>query len=213
MTKKILPPLFACFCVLSLVFLHAESTGPAVNISKIQVQPGALSTKLVLETEGQLSPPKAYYLPDAPQTLVASMESTAGGADCAKAALDSKTSIAIRTISASFPELPLAGLTRLIVLVLHTPSRSRFQGGQHASDVALIHAQHHSLLAAVAIHISQRHEVFSRLAQQEQRRDQDGGRVSPAHTLAVLQSVDLPVRYADLGLPANDCQGFGLQEV
>ena len=70
MTKKILPPLFACFCLLSFIFLHAESTGQAVNISKIQVQPGALSTKLVLETEGQLSTPKAYYLPDAPQTLV-----------------------------------------------------------------------------------------------------------------------------------------------
>jgi type IV pilus secretin PilQ/predicted competence protein len=70
MTKKFLPPLFACLCVLSLISLHADSTGPAVNISKIQIQPGALSTKLVLETEGQLSAPKAYYLPDAPQTLV-----------------------------------------------------------------------------------------------------------------------------------------------
>ena len=70
MTKKFLPPIFACLCVLALISLHAESTGPAVNISKIQVQPGALSTKLVLETEGQLSTPKAYYLPDSPQTLV-----------------------------------------------------------------------------------------------------------------------------------------------
>jgi len=70
MKKKILPPVFACLCFLSLITLHAESPDLAINISKIQVQPGALSTKLVLETEGQLSAPKAYYLPDAPQTLV-----------------------------------------------------------------------------------------------------------------------------------------------
>jgi type IV pilus secretin PilQ/predicted competence protein len=68
MNKRILPPLFAALCVLSLVALHAES--PAVNISKIQVQPGPLSTKLVLESDGPLSAPKAYYLPGSPQTLV-----------------------------------------------------------------------------------------------------------------------------------------------
>jgi type IV pilus secretin PilQ/predicted competence protein len=68
MNKRILPPLFAALCVLSLVALHAES--PAVNISKIQVQPGTLATKLVLESDGPLSAPRAYYLPESPQTLV-----------------------------------------------------------------------------------------------------------------------------------------------
>ena len=70
MNKRILPPLFAALCVLSLVALHAESAGPAVNISKIQVQPGPLATKLVLESDGPLSAPKAYYLPGSPETLV-----------------------------------------------------------------------------------------------------------------------------------------------
>jgi len=68
MNKRILPPLFAALCVLSLVALHAES--PAVNIQKIQVQPGTLATKLVLEADGPLAAPRAYYLPDSPQTLV-----------------------------------------------------------------------------------------------------------------------------------------------
>jgi type IV pilus secretin PilQ/predicted competence protein len=70
MKKKILPPVFAALCFLSLLFLHAESPDLAVNISKIHVLPGALAAKLVLETDGQLSAPKAYYLPDSPQTLV-----------------------------------------------------------------------------------------------------------------------------------------------
>ncbi len=70
MKKRILPPLFAALCVLSLVALPAESQGPAVNISKIQVQPGILATKLVLEADGPLSAPRAYYLPESPQTLV-----------------------------------------------------------------------------------------------------------------------------------------------
>ncbi len=68
MNKRILPPLFAALCVLSLVALHAES--PAVTISKIQVQPGTLATKLVLESDGPLSAPRAYYLPGSPQTFV-----------------------------------------------------------------------------------------------------------------------------------------------
>jgi type IV pilus assembly protein PilQ len=70
MKKKILPPIFASVCFLLLVFLHADGQDPAVNISKIQVQPGILVTKLVLETDGPLSAPKAYYLPDSPQTFV-----------------------------------------------------------------------------------------------------------------------------------------------
>jgi type IV pilus assembly protein PilQ len=70
MKKKIVPAVFASVCVLVLVVLHAESPDLAVNISKIQVQPGPLATKLVLQADGQLSAPKAYYLPDSPQTFV-----------------------------------------------------------------------------------------------------------------------------------------------
>jgi type IV pilus secretin PilQ/predicted competence protein len=70
MKKRIISPIFALLCFLPLAVLHAESSDPAVTISKIQVQPGALATKLVLETDGPLSAPKAYYLPGSPQTLV-----------------------------------------------------------------------------------------------------------------------------------------------
>jgi type IV pilus secretin PilQ/predicted competence protein len=70
MKKRILSPIFALLCFLPLAVLHAESSDPAVTISKIQVQPGTLATKLVLETDGPLTAPKAYYLPGSPQTLV-----------------------------------------------------------------------------------------------------------------------------------------------
>jgi type IV pilus assembly protein PilQ len=70
MKKKIVPAVFASVCVLVLVILHAESPDLAVNINKIQVQPGPLATKLVLQADGQLSALKAYYLPDSPQTFV-----------------------------------------------------------------------------------------------------------------------------------------------
>jgi type IV pilus secretin PilQ/predicted competence protein len=70
MKKRILSPIFALLCFLPLAVLHAESSDPAVTINKIQVQPGALATRLVLETDGPLAAPKAYYLPGSPQTLV-----------------------------------------------------------------------------------------------------------------------------------------------
>lgn len=70
MKKRILPAVFTGLCVLLLSGLHAQGPAPAVNISKFQVQPGALSTKLVMETEGQLIVQKAYYLPESPMTLV-----------------------------------------------------------------------------------------------------------------------------------------------
>jgi type IV pilus secretin PilQ/predicted competence protein len=70
MKKKIVPAVFASLCVLVLAVLYAESPDLAVNISKIQVQPGPLMTKLVFEADGQLVGTKAYYLADSPQTFV-----------------------------------------------------------------------------------------------------------------------------------------------
>ncbi|HVP90098.1 MAG TPA: type IV pilus secretin PilQ [Terriglobales bacterium] len=69
MKKRILPALIASLSILALV-AHAESPGPAVTISRIQVQPGTLAAKLILETDGPLAAPKAYYLADSPRTLV-----------------------------------------------------------------------------------------------------------------------------------------------
>ncbi|MGZ5478271.1 MAG: type IV pilus secretin PilQ [Candidatus Aminicenantales bacterium] len=70
MKKRILPAVLAGLCVLWLSPLHAQGPAPAVQISKIQVLPGALATKLILETNGPLTVDRAYYLPESPRTLV-----------------------------------------------------------------------------------------------------------------------------------------------
>jgi len=70
MNKRILPAAIAGLCVLGLVALAAQAPAPAVHISKIQVQPGTLSTKLVMETDGPLAVSRAYYLAESPRTLV-----------------------------------------------------------------------------------------------------------------------------------------------
>jgi type IV pilus assembly protein PilQ len=69
MKKRILPALIASLSILVLI-AQAESPGPAVTINRIQVQPGTLATKLILETDGPLAAPRVYYLTDSPQTLV-----------------------------------------------------------------------------------------------------------------------------------------------
>lgn len=73
MNKRILPAALAGLCVLWLSALHAQVPVPAVQISKIQVLPGTLSTKLVLETSGPLAVDRAYYPPESPRTLVLDM--------------------------------------------------------------------------------------------------------------------------------------------
>lgn len=70
MKKRILPAVITGLCALLFSVVHAQGPGPAVNISKIQVQPGALATKLVMETDGLLYVQRAYYLAESPQTLV-----------------------------------------------------------------------------------------------------------------------------------------------
>jgi type IV pilus assembly protein PilQ len=69
MNKRILPAAIAGLCVLGLVALAAQAPATAVHISKIQVQPGTLSTKLVMETDGPLAVARAYYLAESPRTL------------------------------------------------------------------------------------------------------------------------------------------------
>jgi type IV pilus secretin PilQ/predicted competence protein len=70
MNKRILPAVLAGLCGLGLAALLAQSPAPAPHISKIQVQPGTLATRLVLETDGPLTVEKAYYPADSPRTLV-----------------------------------------------------------------------------------------------------------------------------------------------
>ncbi len=70
MKKKILIPVFASVCIFMLILQYAESTDAAINISKIEVQSGLLSTRLVLETDGQLLVQNAFYSPASPKTLI-----------------------------------------------------------------------------------------------------------------------------------------------
>ncbi len=70
MKKRTLPAVLAGLCVLGLLALHAQTPAPAVHIGKIQVLPGALATKLVLETDGPLAVDRAYYPAETPRTLV-----------------------------------------------------------------------------------------------------------------------------------------------
>ena len=55
MNKRTLPALLAGLCLLALATGTAQAQAPGVHISKIQVQTGALSTSLVLETDGPLA--------------------------------------------------------------------------------------------------------------------------------------------------------------
>lgn len=73
MKKRILPAVLAGLCVIGLLALHAQGPAPAVHISRIQVQPGALATRLVLETDGPLAVDRAYYPAETPRTLVLDM--------------------------------------------------------------------------------------------------------------------------------------------
>ncbi len=73
MKKRILPGVLAGLCVLGLLGLYAQGPAPAVHISKIQVLPGALATRLVLETDGPLAVDRAYYPAATPRTLVLDM--------------------------------------------------------------------------------------------------------------------------------------------
>jgi len=70
MNKRHLPAVCIGLCVILLSALHAQGPGPLVTVGKISVQPGALSTRLVLETDGRLLFEKAAYLADSPGTLV-----------------------------------------------------------------------------------------------------------------------------------------------
>jgi hypothetical protein len=63
-------PLSSALCLLAPLALHAEDPQPAVDISRIQVQPGSLAAQIILEAGGPLSAPKAYYLAGSPPTFV-----------------------------------------------------------------------------------------------------------------------------------------------
>jgi len=69
MKKRILPLVLSGACLL-LLFLQAPAGKPVVNISKIQIQTGLLTAKLVMEADGPLSVENVFYSPDAKKTLI-----------------------------------------------------------------------------------------------------------------------------------------------
>ena len=109
MNKRILPAAFAGLCVLLLATLHAQGPAPAVHIQKIQVLPGQLSTKLVLETDGPLAVEKAFYTAESPRTLVLEM---AGASTSAAPSLPAAGAGLVRDVQI---EKAGAGALRLIV--------------------------------------------------------------------------------------------------
>ncbi len=70
MKKKTLVFLSASLCLLALVLLYAGPTSTPTTINKIELQPGPLAARLVLQTDGQLIVDQAYYHPQFPETLI-----------------------------------------------------------------------------------------------------------------------------------------------
>jgi type IV pilus assembly protein PilQ len=123
MNKRILPAFLAGLCVLGLAVLHAQA--PAVHIAKIQVQPGTLATRLVLETDGPLAVDKAYYQADSPRTLVLEM---AGASTSAAPALPSSGAGLVRDVQ--LEKAPAGALRLLVRLSERVPARILRGAGQ-----------------------------------------------------------------------------------
>ena len=133
MKKKIVPVVILAACVLTLAVLRADSVDPVVTISKIQVQPGALATKLVLQSDAPLIAPKAYYLPGSPQTLVLDLNK----AKTAEAPLvPSSESQFIRDIQVQ--KSGLQDLRFLVRLNERVPIRVRNEQGRTVVELAKI---------------------------------------------------------------------------
>jgi len=70
MKRKSFLPLLTSLCLLLLLASAAPGQDPLISINKIEVQPGMLSTKLVLRTDALLPIQMTYYSPQQLQTLV-----------------------------------------------------------------------------------------------------------------------------------------------
>jgi type IV pilus assembly protein PilQ len=70
MKRKFYTPLLTSLCILLLLASPVPGQDPLININKIEVQPGMLTTKLVLRTDALLPIQTTYYSPQQLQTLV-----------------------------------------------------------------------------------------------------------------------------------------------
>jgi hypothetical protein len=59
-----------CLAAAPASFLCSQTAPPAVNVTKIQVQPGTAVVRLILEGDGPLAAPTAYYPADSPRSFV-----------------------------------------------------------------------------------------------------------------------------------------------
>ena len=125
MNKRILPAVLAGLCVLWLSALHAQGPASAVHISKIQVLPGTLATKLVLETDGPLAVEKAFYPAESPRTLVLDL---ARAATAAAPVLPSSGSGLVRDIQVE--KAGADGLRLLVRLSERVPARVLPENGR-----------------------------------------------------------------------------------
>jgi len=125
MNKRMLPAVLAGLCVLMLSALQAQGPAPAVHINKIQVVPGALSTRLVLETDGPLLVEKAYYPADSPRTLVLDL---AGASTSAAPALPSSGTGIVRDVQVE--KAGAGGLRLLVRLSERVPARLVREAGR-----------------------------------------------------------------------------------
>jgi len=125
MNKRTLPAVLAGLCVLGLLGLYAQAPAPAVHISRIQVQPGALATRLVLETDGPLAVDRAYYAAETPRTLVLDIS---GASTAAVPALPSSGTGLVRDVQV---EKAGSGSLRILVrLAERVPARIVHEAGR-----------------------------------------------------------------------------------
>ncbi len=70
MKRKNRLPFLTSICWLLLFALSASGEAPVTNISRIEIQPGLLTTKLVFQTDALLPVQSTYYAPQQPGTIV-----------------------------------------------------------------------------------------------------------------------------------------------
>ncbi len=70
MKRKLHVSSLTSLCLLLLLASPGTGEDPLISINKIEIQPGMLTTKLVLKTDALLPIQRTYYAPDLPQTLV-----------------------------------------------------------------------------------------------------------------------------------------------
>jgi type IV pilus secretin PilQ/predicted competence protein len=70
MKRKIRLPFLISACLLLLLAMSSPGQDPVTNISRIEIQPGLLTTKLIFRTDALLPVQSTFYAPQQPRTIV-----------------------------------------------------------------------------------------------------------------------------------------------